>query len=116
MNDPAFIADAASSVGRRTRRRPGFPMTRRAFRRRHGGDGTRRVAVSGGLRLITLSPNRPVPAVIGGQTLGDQVVACAAAPGDQGCGQNVFGLVPGLLKQRILPTVPLVDLTRGGHR
>jgi hypothetical protein len=44
------------------------------------------------------------------------MVACAAGSGDQCCGQNVFGLAPGLLKQRILPTVPPRGLTRGRDR
>ena len=33
-----------------------------------------------------------VPAVIGGQPLGDQMIARAAAPGDEGCEADVLGL------------------------
>jgi hypothetical protein len=116
MNDPAFIAKVGSGVGERNCSRPCFPMPRHFLGCCHGGNCPRSVAVARGLRLIALSPHSPVPAVVGGQTLGDQMVACAAAPGDQGCGQNVFGLVPGLLKQRILPTVPPRGLTRGRDR
>jgi hypothetical protein len=116
MNDPAFIAKVVSGVGERNSGRPCFPMKCRFLGRCHGGDGTQSIAVARGLRLIALSPHSPVPAVTGGQTLGDQMVACAAASGDQGCGQNVFGLAPGLLKQRILPTVPPRGLTRGRDR
>lgn len=116
MNDPAFIAKVVSGVGERNSGRPCFPMPYRFLGRCHGGDGTRSVAVARGLRLIALSPHSPVPAVIGGQTFGDQMVACAAVPVDQGCGQNAFGLVPGLLKQRILANVPPRGLTRGRDR
>jgi len=116
MNDPAFIAEVASGVGGRSSGRPCFPMPCRAFGRCHGGDGTRSVAVARGLRLIALSPHSPVPAVVGGQTFGDQMVACAAALGDQGCRQNVFCPAPRRLEQRILPTVPPRGLTRGRDR
>ena len=113
MNDPALIARVVS--GRRVRHLC-FPMPCRPLGCRHGAFSVRCVAMPGILQHIARAPNRPVPAVIGGQTLGDQMVKCAAAPGDHGCGPSVFGLAPGLLKQRILPTVQPRGLTRGRDR
>ena len=90
MNDPAFISQGRIRC-RRTKQWPPwcFPMPCHFLGCCHGGNCPRSVAVARGLRLIALSPHSPVPAVVGGQTLGDQMVACAAAPGDQGCGQNL---------------------------
>lgn len=95
MNEPALIARAVLDVGGSILGRHELvPIADRRFGRFPCCPHGIRLAMTCVRSGVTLPPDRPVPAILPGQPLNDQVKTVAVAPGDDGRRENAISSAP----------------------